>query len=115
MVRESNQLQARLRTGRLSQVARCDLRVEGDVRRGLTFWVGEASADSYRAAAQLVLSQWQVGLRGHLDVTELAVGIGGTDPSALQRLYLRSLLIRRLNAHIDACVGLKARRRRADE
>lgn len=115
VVREDDALRHRNQVGRVSDLPRCELAVEGDLVRGLVVVVDGERFTSFRAAAQQVLSHWQVGVRGLLDVRSVNVSLKGLPTEGLPQLYARARALRRLNAHIDACVGLKGSRQRVDE
>ncbi|MBK7858992.1 MAG: hypothetical protein IPJ65_10310 [Archangiaceae bacterium] len=106
-------LTKRLKSGRVQSAPACALEVRGDLTRGLKISCqGQTFASrELKAAAETILSAWQVGIRGALDVRFCAVGVSGAHGEAIACLYARSLVIRRLNEHIDVMVGLKVRRR----
>ena len=100
-----------LKSGRVQTAPPAAIEVRGDLTRGLvvvhqgqTFTSGEL-----RAAAETVLSAWPVGVRGQLDIRQAAVGAAGAHGEAIAGLYARSLIARRLGAHIDSLVGLNGR------
>jgi hypothetical protein len=108
------QLQKLLEARRTQTTPSSPLELKGDLVRGISLVIGEQTFDSreLRAAAETVLSTWPVGVRGQLDVRTVTVGVNGTHSDAMTRLYARSVIARRLSAHIDALVGLNGKRRR---
>jgi hypothetical protein len=59
----------------------------------------------FRALAEAVFSRWPVGARGHVRIAHIEgldtlVSRQGTDHTALERLALRSRVLRRLSAHL---------------
>lgn len=91
---------------------RIDVQVEGDLVYGLrlrmmgeTFGSGERWG--WRAAAVAILSVWT-----RPDAGRIALGIGDLDVAGepaggLARLYARSVVARRLGAHLNCATGLK--------
>jgi hypothetical protein len=61
---------------------------------------GRGEPMGYRAAAQVVLSSWQPGVLGRIAVSSVQVWLNGAPPSPMARLYARSMVLRRLWAHV---------------
>ncbi|MBL8957927.1 MAG: hypothetical protein JNK82_44540 [Myxococcaceae bacterium] len=103
-----------LKSGRVQTAPPATLEVRGDLTRGLVVMHQGQTFGSreLRAAAETLLSAWPVGVRGQLDIRHASVSVGGLHGEAIACLYARSLIGRRLSAHIDALVGLNGRERR---
>ncbi len=96
-----------------ARVARCDpfldnvvtVDIRGRLGLGLTIELGgeqfgAGTGLGFRAAAEAMLSRWPPGIFGHLKVGAMDVDCGARQQSALHRLYARSIVYRRLRAHI---------------
>jgi len=103
-----------LKSGRVQTAPPAPVEVRGDLTRGLTVVHSTQTFSSrqLRAAAETILSAWPVGVRGQLDIRQASVGVGGAHSEAIACLYARSVIQRRLEAHIDALVSLNGRARR---